>query len=98
MVDEAVIDEEVSRRELGDADPISQPGFYNRFQDMISRIILGDKAPREEYQGLVSQVAISLNENPETFFENNKELALLSEGETDQSLIIAEDGTRLTCI
>ena len=95
VVDEAVIDEEVPRRELGDADPISQPGFYNRFQDMISRIILGDKAPREEYQGLVSQVAISLNENPETFFENNKELALLSEGETDQSLIIAEDGTRL---
>ena len=95
VVDEAVIDEEIPRRELGDADPISQPGFYNRFQDMISRIVLGDKAPREEYQGLIEQVATSLNENPETFFENNKESALLSEGELDQSLIIAHDGTRL---
>jgi hypothetical protein len=62
---------------------------------MISRIVLGDKAPREQYQDMVQQVALSLGESPDAFFENNKELALLSEGELDQSLIIAEDGTRL---
>ena len=93
VVDETVIDEEVPRKPLGDADPISQRGFYAQFQDMLSKVLYGSEDSETSYNNFVQQVNTNFDETPDEFHERNEEFRLLDEKSPGQSVIVADDGT-----
>ena len=86
---------EVPRRGLGDADPVSQRGFSNMFQDIISRITFGGEDAQAEYNRSIQSIAKSTGETTEEYNAKNKEFQLLDEKSPGQSVIITDDGTRI---